>query len=90
MGFTSKMPYVVNSFWAQSITTIMIRSLVLHLWMLWMRNAFTALHFDFFRAGLVFKSSENFKANSRYKKGKKNGYSSSDSKGEASAMYWLE
>ena len=38
-----------------------------------MRNAFTALHFDFFRAGLVFKSSENFKANSRFKKGKKRG-----------------
>lgn len=39
--------------------------------MLWIRNVFATLCFDFYRAGLVFDSSENFKANNNYRKGKK-------------------
>ena len=39
--------------------------------MLWIRNVFATLCFDFYRAGLVFDSSENFKANNSYRTGKK-------------------
>lgn len=56
--------------------------------MLWIRNVFATLCFDFYRAGLVFDSSENFKANNNYRKGKKKKrYSLSDSKGKTSAVY---
>ena len=55
--------------------------------MLWIRNVFATLCFDFYRAGLVFDSSENFKANNSYRTGKKKRYSLSDSKGKTSAVY---
>lgn len=54
--------------------------------MLWIRNVFATLCFDFYRAGLGFDSSENFKANNSYTTGKKR-YSLSDSKGKTSAVY---
>lgn len=38
--------------------------------MLWVRNVFATLCFDFYRARLVFDSFENCKVNNSYRKGK--------------------